>query len=53
MAQCPGQSDTPGKLQKFGSSLTVGEDGLIKQSRFFLKASRTDYRLQGRGNYDS
>jgi hypothetical protein len=41
MAQCTGQSDTPGKLQKFGSSLTVGEDGLIKQSRFFLKASRT------------
>ena len=32
MAQCTGNSDTPGKLQKFGFSQTVGEDGLIKQS---------------------
>ena len=35
MARCSGHSDTPGKLQKFGSSLTVGEAGLIKQSHFF------------------
>jgi hypothetical protein len=31
MAQCTGHSETPGKLQKFGISLTVGEDGRIKQ----------------------
>jgi hypothetical protein len=35
MAQCTGHSETPGKLQKFGSTLTIGEDGLIKQSRTF------------------
>ena len=35
MAQCTGFSNSPGHLQKVGESLTVGEDGNIKQIRFF------------------